>query len=210
MLYFSLHSVLASLAVKQYVAGRFPRAVPAYRLLYNGVALVLLMPPPLMLMYSTDSPALWQWRGGWAWAADGVAMLAIAGFFWSLRYYNGQEFLGWRQAQDGDTSRDTHERLTISPLHRYVRHPWYFLALLLLWTRDMNAAFLVTCLAITGYFIVGSRLEENKLVAIYGDAYHQYMARVPGLIPWPSKRLTRDQAAALEQQANGTPPHAGG
>lgn len=53
----------------------------------------------------------------------------------------------------------------------------------------MNAASLVSALAVTLYFIVGSRLEENKLVAIHGDAYRDYMGQVPGLLPLPWKRL---------------------
>ena len=37
--------------------------------------------------------------------------------------------------------------MSLSPLHRWVRHPWYFLGLLILWTQEMNAALLVTALA---------------------------------------------------------------
>lgn len=202
-LYFGLHSVLASLVVKRHVSVRWPRLASSYRLVYNGIALVLLI-PPLTVMYAIDSPALWQWRGAMAWLADAVAVLAIGGFFWSLRYYSGREFIGW--GRDVGTAIDTRRQLTISPLHRHVRHPWYCLALLILWTRDMNAAFLVTCVAVTGYFIVGSRLEERKLVATYGDPYRRYMARVSGLMPWPGKRLTRAAAAALEQEANAPAP----
>ena len=42
--YGALHSLLASLEVKRWAFARWPRLGPAYRLLYNGVAVVLLLP----------------------------------------------------------------------------------------------------------------------------------------------------------------------
>jgi hypothetical protein len=89
------------------------------------------------------------------------------------------------------------ERFYISPLHRFVRHPWYSLGLVLVWTRDMNGPLLLSASAITLYFIVGSRLEERKLLVYHGEAYRRYRARVPGLIPLPWRYLNRQAARAL-------------
>ena len=46
---------------------------------------------------------------------------------------------------------------------------------------------LVSALAITAYFIVGSRYQERKLGGEFGDAYRDYAKTVPGLLPslWP-------------------------
>jgi protein-S-isoprenylcysteine O-methyltransferase Ste14 len=54
---------------------------------------------------------------------------------------------------------------------------------------------------ITVYFIVGSRLEEKKLLVYHGDTYRRYMARVPGMIPLPWKSLTEKEAEALLKQS---------
>jgi len=54
---------------------------------------------------------------------------------------------------------------------------------------------------ITAYFIAGSRLEEDKLLAVYGETYRRYMAKVPGLMPLPWKYLTAGEASALMQRA---------
>jgi len=54
---------------------------------------------------------------------------------------------------------------------------------------------LVSALAITLYFVLGSRLEERKLIAVHGDTYRRYRAKVPGLLPLPWKRLSREEAA---------------
>lgn len=198
--YFLIHSLLASLAVKQAVERRHPQWMPAYRLFFNFAALVLII-PPLWLTYRTDSPWLWQWQGAGLWIANALALLAIVGFLWSTRYYESGEFIGTRQWRERETRVEDQEHLRISPLHRHVRHPWYFFALVLMWTRDMNAPLLLTISLATLYFIFGSRLEERKLLQYYGQAYAAYRRRVPGLLPLPWRYLNAAEAMEIEQQA---------
>jgi protein-S-isoprenylcysteine O-methyltransferase Ste14 len=194
--YFSLHSILASLGLKQWIARRHPRLMPAYRMGYNALALLLLI-PPLWLTVAFSGPWLWRWQGTGYWIANGLALLAVLGFMWSLRYYDGQEFLGLRQWRLRQDSALDQERFHLSPLHRYVRHPWYFLALVILWSRDMNAAWLVSVSLVTLYFIVGSRLEEIKLIQYHGEVYKDYRRRVSGLVPLPWRFLSKKAASDL-------------
>ncbi len=193
--YGALHSWLAGTGLKQRVAASWPQAMPAYRLGFNLLALILLL-PPLWLTLRYQGEPLWTWP---AWIAWPVAAAVAAGFLWSLRWYDGAEFLGlrqWRTGEGGDR-----EALTLSPLHRHVRHPWYAMGLLLLWTRDLNAAWLATAVAVTVYVLIGSRLEERKLEAMYGEAYARYRRRVPGLLPWPGRSLSAAEAAELQALA---------
>jgi protein-S-isoprenylcysteine O-methyltransferase Ste14 len=203
--YFGLHSLMASLWLKHWVARRLPRFMPAYRLLYNAVAILALL-PLLWVTYALDSPMLWRWSGALGWLANGIALCAVAGFFWTLRYYDGAEFLGIRQWRDRSHTVQDRESLRISPAHRVVRHPWYALALSIIWTRDMNMPWLISFAAITLYFVFGSRLEERKLIRQYGDVYERYRERVPGLIPRPWRFLTRREADQLLRglSANGS------
>ena len=188
LVYFGLHSLLASIGVKQYVALRWPHAMPAYRLVFNGLAVVLLI-VPLWLTLTGSGPWLWRWSGFASYVSLMLSVAALAGFLWSLKYYDVREFLGLRQFSEGNASVDDQEQFQLSPLHRWVRHPWYFFALVILWTRDMNAAMLVTAILVTLYFIIGSRLEEKKLIRYHGEIYRRYRARVPGLVPLPWKFL---------------------
>ena len=198
--YFALHSALASLSAKRWVASHWPRLTPYYRLAYNLAATLLLI-PPLWILHTSQAVPLWRWHGLWRWLADGLALAAIAGFWWSLRYYDTREFLGLRQAQDPGRG----PRFSLSPLHRYVRHPWYFFGLVIIWTRDMDPAWLASCVAISLYFAIGSRLEERKLVAEFGEPYRRYQQRVPGLIPLPGRHLSRTEAADIVASANQSP-----
>jgi protein-S-isoprenylcysteine O-methyltransferase Ste14 len=196
LIYFGLHSLLASLWLKRQVARAHPHWMPGYRLFFNLCAVLLLL-PPLALTYGKPGPSLWQWNElGW-WAANGLAAASLLGFAWSLRWYDGLEFLGLRQWRGGLISVEDQERFRLSPLHRFVRHPWYSQGLVLIWTRDMDPAFLTTAVMITLYFVLGSRLEERKLLVYHGDVYRRYRRLVPSLIPVPWRYLTREQADNL-------------
>lgn len=194
--YFVSHSLLASLAMKRWVARHRPRWMPAYRLFFNLTAILLVL-PPLAMTFAFRGEPLWQWSGPWRWVSVGLILAAVLGFFWSLRYYDSAEFLGLRQWRDRVRSVEDQERMHISPLHRFVRHPWYSLGLVLVWSQDMDPAFLTSAIAISLYFVVGSRLEERKLMIYHGAAYREYRLRVPGLIPLPWRWLTREQAQGL-------------
>lgn len=194
--YGALHSALASNTCKRIVAARLPCCMPYYRLGFNVLA-VLLLAPPLWLTFVWGGDALWRWTGIWAWVANGLALAAVAAFWWSLRYYDMGVFSGMRQWRDSDGSGEERERLTLSPLHRVVRHPWYALALVILWTRDMDEARLVSTVCISLYLWWGSLLEERKLLIRHGDRYARYRARVNGLIPWPGRILSEHEARRL-------------
>lgn len=192
VLYAALHSLLADLRVKAAVSTRFPGFTPWYRLAYNGVALLTAL-PLMWLMRVVPGEGLWAWNGAWAWLANGLAVAALFGAMQSSKAYAMNDFLGLGVLA-GDKAVE-HDVFRLSTPHRFVRHPWYSFGLVIVWTRDMNVAMLVTALAITIYFVAGSWLEERKLIAIHGDTYRRYRARVPGLFPLPWKWLRRDEAA---------------
>jgi len=196
LVYFSIHSLTASLWLKQRVAGHFPGFMPGYRVSFNVIALLTLV-PPVYLMYSFPGENLWLWSGGWKYLSNIFTIIAAGGFLWSLRYYKSSEFLGTSQLKEGRKDILEQERFYLSPLHRYVRHPWYSLALLYIWSRDMNESFFVTAGLISIYFIIGSRLEEKKLIAYHGEQYNIYRQQVAALIPLPWRILSKEQAEKI-------------
>ncbi|MCU7905171.1 MAG: hypothetical protein KZQ76_04805 [Candidatus Thiodiazotropha sp. (ex Epidulcina cf. delphinae)] len=199
--YFLLHSLFASLWLKQRIAVRHPALMPWYRILFNVQAVILILPPIAALWWLRSEP-LWRWEGAFAWLAYGVMLSAGVGFFRSLSYYDSREFLGIRQLQRQLQDVRDQERLYISPMHRFVRHPWYSLGLLLIWTQDMDAARLVSAIMVTLYLILGSRLEERKLLLYHGAVYRKYRKLVPGLIPLPWRYLSRREAENLLREMN--------
>lgn len=201
VLYGLVHSLLASVRVKRWVAENRPDLMPAYRLAFNIAASVLLL-PPLWLTYQHESDALWRWP---IWISLPITVVVVVGFLLSMRHrgsgYDSQEFMGFKQLRQQSRQILDTEPLHISRLHRFVRHPWYFLGLLFLWTRDLNAAWLLSTSIITLYIWLGSALEERKLVALHGEIYQRYQSRVPGLLPIPGRSLSPEEARDLEHAA---------
>ena len=189
--YALFHSLTASHLCKNWVKWRWPTIFASYRLLYNGLA-VLLLVPIAWLAFRFPGPMLIVWTGVLFWLLNGLAALSVLAFLRNGSGYDLQVFLGLRPE-----SCESTPKLVISGWHRFVRHPWYSLGLVLLWTRDMSAASLISTLAITVYFVVGSRLEERKLLVEFGERYREYQRRVPGLLPRPWRRLSKADAARL-------------
>lgn len=195
-LYGVIHSWLAATGTKRRLCEHWPGLRPAYRLLYNLLAGVLAL-PPLVLTWLYPGDALWHWP---AWIAWPAVLVTVVGFAWSMRWYDGMDFIGLKQLREPKSQSQGCERLVLSPMHRYVRHPWYALGLLYLWTRDLNAGWLAASLAVTLYLVIGSKLEERKLVEVFGEPYRRYLKRVPALVPMPGRHLTEAEAREMTQE----------
>lgn len=82
---------------------------------------------------------------------------------------------------DNDTAK-----LESQGLHKYVRHPLYLGTLLFIWSLFLFFPLLsnlVACSAITAYVLIGIRMEERKLLQVFGAAYESYRRVTPMLIP---------------------------
>ncbi|MEW7976546.1 MAG: hypothetical protein AB2814_03610, partial [Candidatus Sedimenticola endophacoides] len=96
--------------------------------------------------------------------SNALALLALAGFFWTGRHYDLGEFIGLRQWRSHEQRVEDQERLHLSPLHHYVRHPWYSLGLVLIWTREMTPGLLLAALLATLYLFAGTvNLRSGKI-----------------------------------------------
>lgn len=191
--YGGLHSLLAAPSPKAWMLVRLPGMRRYYRLGYNILATVLLIPLLLATEWAADD-WLWRWQGTWAWVAHGVTVIVILGFMWSSRAYDMRVFMGL-----GEQRTESPAGFGLSPLHRWVRHPWYTLGLLWLWTRDMDSARLAAALTITLYVWLGAYLEDRKLEREWGARYRDYRARIPGLLPRPWRYLSRTEYENLRR-----------
>ncbi len=194
--YFVIHSLLASITIKQWVATHHPYWMPGYRMGFNVLSVVLLL-PILLLSYQWHSEPLWQWPSILGWVMNAIALLTVVAFYYSLRYYDMAEFSGTRQWRERNRLVTDQENFVIGDFHRFVRHPWYTMGIILIWCRELDAVMLVSAIMLTLYFVIGSRIEEKKLRHYYGETYQRFQQRVPGLIPRPWRYLTRQQAQAL-------------
>lgn len=183
VVYALLHSWLAALAVKNWARGVFgPQVDRWYRLVYNIVAGVTLLPLLPMLVWLPDR-ILYVTPSPWRWLLVVGQMAALAGLTVSLLQTGLLHFLGLRQLI---AERPVESGvLSVRGFYGWVRHPLYFFSSLVLWlTPLMTANWLTVCVVFTLYFYLGSFLEERRLLAEFGPVYGAYQQRVSRFIPW--------------------------
>jgi protein-S-isoprenylcysteine O-methyltransferase Ste14 len=179
-LYCVLHSVLASLSVKQWVQQKTGGGFRYYRLFYTLFAFLSLA-AVVYFQFSVESRYLFEQSfisyltgGIIALAGLSLMLVCIKKYFLSL---SGLKSL-YEEAPSAE--------LMIAGVHRYMRHPLYtgtFLFIWGLWVMFPTPSLLITDTVITAYTVYAIRLEEGKLVQEFGDKYREYQRTVPKLIP---------------------------
>lgn len=176
-----IHSLLIRDAVKNRLQPVFGNA---YRLAYNGFAIVhtaatlgvgwLVFPR----LAPFDLPG-WLTALQAASFAGGCLLMALGG-----RSFDLARFIGLAQLRGG---ADDDGPLRTDGLLAFIRHPLFAAGFLILWGGAINEPGLATAVWGSLYLIVGARLEERRLLRVYGAAYADYRRRVPAFIPWKGR-----------------------
>jgi protein-S-isoprenylcysteine O-methyltransferase Ste14 len=112
--------------------------------------------------------------------------IAVLLFFAGSRLYDMLQFLGLRQIRTGSSHSALTETGTLDTagILGVTRHPWYLGTSMLIWARGLDVSTLITNIILTIYLIVGTVLEEQKLLIEYGEDYRKYQKKVSMLIPF--------------------------
>lgn len=176
------HSVLASGRGRGWLVGRFG---PAHRVAYNGIALVHILAVALVGWWALGDRPPFDLPGGLRASLHGATVLGVVLLVAFARSYDSGRLLGTAQLQGRGEDED--ERLSLDGVHRWVRHPLYLAALVILWSRAVDPFGLATAVWGSLYLGIGAWFEERKLLARHGAAYGAYRARVPMLVPWKGR-----------------------
>ncbi len=177
----AVHSLLAGIPAKEAARKWFgPMADNFYRVGFNAAAVATLIPVMAVLVRYSGSVLVrvpWPW---WMILVIGqIAALGLLGL--SFLQSDPPEFLGLRQLG----SAKGNAGLVTTGAYSVVRHPMYTTGLLVLWLFPiLTTGTLAFDLGITIYILVGSELEERKLIKAYGDDYRRYREKVARLIPF--------------------------
>jgi protein-S-isoprenylcysteine O-methyltransferase Ste14 len=181
IIYFTIHSVFASKAIKDLFNRHFPRLKRYYRIIYVSFASLGL--PPIF-MYQSTLPQLNFYRPDTLVIFLGLSLASIGLIIIkeSFAYYDTKEFLGLRQLKDNFREQD----FVRQGILRRVRHPLYSGTILILTgylivTPTIINLITVTCMTL--YFIIGSRFEEKRMIKSFGEEYIRYKQEVPPFIP---------------------------
>jgi protein-S-isoprenylcysteine O-methyltransferase Ste14 len=179
-----LHSLLAAPRTKRWMHRRVgPGADRGYRLFYNIVAAVTLL-PILAVAALVPGVTLYQIPSPWVLLTTAIQIVALLIIVVAVLQTGATSFLGIRQLLSPQETEAP--KLQVSGSYRWVRHPLYTAGLAFIWFSPiMTTSTLALYLGFTLYIVVGSRYEERQLTAEFGEPYLEYRRRVPAIIPRP-------------------------
>ena len=188
--YCALHSYLISIRFTELVIRYLKDYYAFYRVFYVVFSLLLLIP---LIRYTalfkgeviiSSGMPLSMVRSVLMWGS-------LAMFFWSFFFdYDALTFFGIRQMlRFGKTAASN----SSGPIKHHgllgvVRHPMYLSLIIFLWCQAFTALDIIVNAVLTVYVLIGTQLEERKLVVEFGDAYVAYQQSVPMLIPFSKRK----------------------
>jgi protein-S-isoprenylcysteine O-methyltransferase Ste14 len=186
LLFYVPHSVLAIESVKSKLTKQWPFLKRYYRILYNVQSFLLFV---LAFSYQRQlqSQVLFQVKSFVYVFAISLILLSFAIIALSFRHYDKKEFLGLQQYKHATFNVAIGSNLSVKGLNQYVRHPLYSATFMFLFGYLLYKPFdtsLVFVLVSSVYLLVGTWLEEKKLIKQFGDAYKSYQQKVPMFIPF--------------------------
>lgn len=187
IVYFFVHSLFAADRTKVFVQQIIPNYFHLYRLAYSSISILTLLP---ILYFIRLLPNINLFQGNSyviIWGSISIIISILIGYK-ALSGYKTSDFLGLEQLKKNEP---TSSQLNTSGLNQYVRHPLYFAALFFIWGAWLmypTIALLVTNSIVCCYLIVGTKLEEQKLINEFGNAYKAYQNNVSMLIPIKLKK----------------------
>jgi len=192
--YCVVHSALISITVTDFFKGVLGGRYRFYRLFFNIFSVGTVIP---LLFYS--HPARWKsellftWEGYMRIIQYGLTGLGVILAITAARHYNMFQFLGIQQIlkRRSGTAMTESGEFDSSGVLGIVRHPWYLAVFILLWARDLNWTVFIINMVLSTYLLLGTFLEERKLVLEFGEKYKSYQRQVSMLIPfkWLRSRL---------------------
>jgi len=185
VLWCTFHSTLISTTVTDFATKKLGGGFRFYRLFYNVVSLVTLIP----LVYYSDTlreAPIFRWEGPLGIVQVFLLAVSVYLFVAGGKHYSWARFWGISQIKAGGagSSLDDSSTFVVSGIHRIIRHPWYLGGILIVWAQDMSASTILINMVISVYFMIGAVLEEQKLVLEFGEKYREYQRTVSMLFPW--------------------------
>jgi protein-S-isoprenylcysteine O-methyltransferase Ste14 len=188
ILFGAMHSVVAGKPVKDWVKSRVGTRVyeGLYRVTYNVLAVITLLPFAIPLLFFPGA-IVWQVYDFPALIFRILQIVGLIGLTISLIQIDLGQFSGisqFRAYLANEFLPLPAEPLQTGGAYRLFRHPLYVFSVLVIWFQPtMTEALLAFNTGATAYFLLGSRLEEQRLIATFGEEYRTYRNRVGWLFP---------------------------
>ena len=153
----------------------------AFYAIFSGVTLLL-----LLVFWQDSTKTYIVFSSNIIWLLRIAFILAIVGLVWGVRSLRAFDIVGRRKILAHiHKKRIRNMPFTICGPYRYVRHPFYFFILVMIWSCPETTLdrLLFNCLW-SIWIVVGTVLEERDLTIEFGQKYRSYQKDTPMLIPW--------------------------
>ena len=171
-----------------------------WRLIYCGLSYYALYVGIATLHWARNSANdVWLFAyPDWLWQMIIVLHLAsIALLYAAFLQSDYLEFLGFKQAFHGllrifgkmsqqpaaDLTLFGTQRLEVTGVYAWVRHPMLVAGLLFLLTSGPSLNNIVYCAMYSVYMVIGGYYEEKRMLRIFQDDYRHYQHRVGAFLP---------------------------
>jgi len=188
--YCSLHSFLISIRFTNLMTRLLKNYYAFYRFSYILISFVLLVP---LINYTAqiDTKIIITYESPFTIIRyvliSGSLLMFFGAFFFN---YDSLSFFGIRQIINFGKIKEIYspEELKKKGLLGITRHPMYLALIIFLWCQTFRVTDIVVNSVLTIYVIIGTLLEEKKLILEFGDTYLRYQKEVPMLIPFTNRR----------------------
>ena len=184
--YCALHSFLISIRFTALMTRLLKKYYAFYRLFYVVISFILLV-PLIRFTGEIESPVIMTYDARLSAARYALMSVSLLMFFWAFFFdYDSLSFFGIRQILNLAKPKTAAipVELKRNGLLGMVRHPMYLALILYLWCQAFRMMDLVVNTLLTLYVLIGTWLEERKLVLEFGETYLRYQRQVPMLIPF--------------------------
>ncbi len=187
--YCFLHSFLISIRFTIFLERLLKKYYAFYRLFYVLISLVLLI---WLINFTNqlDNEIIITYSPPWSIIRIVLMYSALLMFFWAFFFnYDSLSFFGIRQILNFGKVKEINPSGEIKKngLLGIMRHPMYLALIIYLWCNTFKLVDIVINALLTIYVIIGTILEEKKLVLEFGDTYVEYQKEVPMLFPFTKK-----------------------
>lgn len=189
--YCFLHSFLISTWFTYHITRLFKKYYAFYRLFYVVISTYLL----IILINYTDTfnnEIIITYNFPWSIIRYVLMYGSLLLFFYAFFFnYDSLSFFGIRQILNmGKVNKsNSDDAIKKNGLLGIIRHPMYLTLIIFLWCQTSKMMDVYLNIVLTIYVIIGTLLEEKKLVLEFGEAYIQYKKEVPMLIPFIKRKL---------------------
>jgi len=177
---------MISLTFIDYVKKRSGKYYKYYRVVYNFVSTATIL-PPVFYCIALKGEVLFIWKGYLQIAQIALLFIAIILFVLGATKYDVLQVMGIRQIRSGKSHTGITEsgKIDTSGILSITRHPWYLATMIFIWVwyPEIYVSTLIVNTILTLYLIIGTILEERKLVIELGNSYRQYKKHVSMLFP---------------------------